>query len=229
MNFKDFCVDLLFPPRCLLCGSVTEAIHAICPACQEKKLIDQNFVCKKCGKPQHSCICLSMPYSFTAVISAIPYDLDAVKAIKVLKFDTKSSVSLCFARMMYSAYINSRISFTPSTISYVPMNKAKEALRGKNQAKELCEHLARKLSLPIIPPPAIHTDNTVAQHSLKAHERWENAKNIYIPTNERVRGSIILVDDIMTTGATLEIMTRIFLQSGAENVLCLTAATTLKD
>ncbi|MEG2144596.1 MAG: phosphoribosyltransferase family protein, partial [Oscillospiraceae bacterium] len=162
-------------------------------------------------------------------VSAITYDLSAVGAIKALKFDTKSSVSLCFAKMMYTSFINSEIDFDASFITYVPMNKIKERQRGKNQAETLCRHLAWKLNLPIIPPPAIHADNTVSQHSLNSHERWKNAENIYIPTHDKVSGNIILVDDIMTTGATLEIMSQILLKAGAKSILCLTSATTLKD
>jgi competence protein ComFC len=113
----------------------------------------------------------------------------------------------------------------PSTITMVPMHWYRQWRRGYNQAEILAKGLAEKLDIPFTPLLKRH-HWTSAQALKNRLQRRENMRNIFT-ANEKQKspqGAILLIDDVITTGATLEACSQALIKSGAEKVYILTAA-----
>jgi ComF family protein len=108
----------------------------------------------------------------------------------------------------------------------VPIHKSREKWRGFNQAKEIAKIIAEKTYLPYYPDNLIKIKKTKTQVGLKRKERLENLKNCFsILDSSKIRGkTVLLIDDVYTTGATMEECAKILKEAGAKNVYGITAA-----
>lgn len=226
-------LDLLFPPRCVVCCEVTPIGTAICSECMQRlpeKLLAANR-CPTCGKPIESCVCREeLPFYFSRSISAFFYEPETHELINCLKTQPQSPVAEQLVTIMAGAFGGC----FPADIgdldgvTEVPMSAEKMALRGHNQAKTLAEKLAVRLNIRYLPSPLVCGGEKQAQHTLSYSQRFENAQKSYRRTERTCFGRILLIDDVMTTGATLDRCAQLLKQCGASEVYCLTAATTLR-
>lgn len=226
-----YCLDLLFPPRCFVCGEVIPIRTALCPECMQnlpEKLMEADC-CSTCGKPIGSCVCNGRSFYFSHCISAFIYDKNTHQLFEVLKKQPNSYAAEQLSILMANAFLASTLAKESAfdAITEVPMSDSNLQKRGHNQAKALAELLAAKINIDYIQSPLLQTENRKTQHTLSLSERIENAQNSYKKRDmATVSGRILLVDDVMTTGSTLNRCAQLLLQCGAKEVCCITAATT---
>ena len=230
LNWAGY-LDLLFPPRCTVCSEVTPIGTAVCPECVlrlPEKLFSTNH-CGVCGKPLDSCVCGELPFYFSSCASAFFYEPETHYLINCLKTQPQSPVSNQLTSLMAEAFVAFGLADTGcfDAVTEVPMSAENIEKRGHNQAKTLAEKLALQLNIHYQPSPLICDKKKQVQHSLSYSQRFENAQKSYQrPAGAACTGRILLIDDVMTTGATLDRCAQLLRQCGATEVCCLTAATT---
>lgn len=204
----------LYPNRCLICGDYIKAKECICSKCENIESLKRTYHIKFGRKT-----------SFMECFSNYPYVEYYRWCMKRFKFYGKKS----YARKFISFTLKSFKDFPfdkYDRICYVPMFEKDQKKRGYNQSQLLAKRLAKRLNLPLSDCLVKVKQNKV-QHRLKASDRIENVKGVY-QCNQELKGkNIILIDDIVTTGATLCQCAKMLYQQGASNVVCFAMASTM--
>jgi len=221
-------LDGLFPIHCLGCGKFDEWICADChgtlpilteqhcPVCK-KHLTQNGIVCPDCHDTTQD--------SFDSVFVASYYhDKLLKKAIHYYKYRFIRTLSEPLSLLLAQALQNSTLT-TPDIVIPVPLHKRRYRWRGFNQANNLAKEL--DLQIPVITDILIRVRYTVPQVKMQnKNQRQENLSDAFVIKDSlQVMGrNILLIDDVMTTGATLAECARILKASGAKTVSCLVLA-----
>lgn len=223
-------LDLLFPSCCAVCAKPTTGKAVLCPDCEKRLLLARGAgpLCPVCGKTAASCVCRrGGPFHFVRCVSVYVYD-DALRpVISSLKRHPKSGAVEFFAGRMAGRVREEYEEVPFSFVTEVPMAAEKQRERGHNQAASLARAVADSLGVPHLSAP-IQKESGAEQHLLSGGRRRENAKSGFcLIEGAGVSGAVLLIDDVMTTGATLDRCAELLLDCGAAAVYCAAAATTL--
>lgn len=207
-----YILDLLFPKNCVLCDTQGSLF---CENCKNTKLryYKKQFchVCKKevaSGFVHNDCKSKS---NLDGVLIAVHYNNSAKVIIEEIKYNLYFSIVSELGKLMRQVYINSGIDC--KVIIPVPLHKFKENFRGFNQA----ELLAKEMGIPIINCLS-RIKNTKTQVNLNRAQRIENLKDVFKLKEKLEASDVLLVDDIMTTGTTLEECSKVLKKSGVKRV-----------
>lgn len=223
----DRFVSLLFPKGCVLCGSTVAYDDLICEKCLPDRPLGE--LCPVCSKPEGSCICApEADWAFYAAVSALVYREETRDAILRLKKIPNLRIVQYLAKEMAAALHQRFPEDDFHMVTEVPMHPEKLEQRGFNHAQLLAAEVAKALGAPHrlmlldCTSPTIH-------HELNRQERFAAAGEMYRLRSPSVKDKdILLVDDILTTGATAQACARQLMEGGAASVCVLTAATTLR-
>lgn len=207
-------LDLLFPPKCPFCRKLLEKEQVLlCPDCQRKLPWAE-------GKPAERKI------EFVDLCTAPLWYRDAVReSHHRYKFSGGRAYARPYATLMAQC-VTDRLQGKFDVITWVPLSRKRLRKRGYDQSRLLVEHLARQLDMPCRPMLKKIRD-TKAQSGLKSEsERRANALGAYVPfPGGQLRGErVLLVDDVVTSGATASECARILRTAGAERVVCVALA-----
>lgn len=238
MIFKPFLaalLDFLFPPLCHVCRSFIPdagALH-ICPKCCERMPSVGYPLCPACGIPfqgagtDHLCgACIKDKPSFDAARAALLYEGPCRDLIHAFKYRHKTHLRRPLA-LMTAAYLAEFVaSRTPDLIVPVPLHVRRLRSRGFNQAVLLGEILAREWQLPMARRALCRVRWTEPQISLSADERRANVKGAFAVADHAVVAGkhVLLLDDVLTTGSTVEECSRVLKRGGATGVTVVTVA-----
>ena len=231
MKAFDVVFNMLFPNKCIACGEIIERDEFLCEYCYEMiEDVDLSKICFRCGLNKKDCQCKKHVYHFAGC--AAPFrnikDGSAQNAMYRYKFGKVKSPLLFFANEMAKVVkvVYNDIDF--DGIAYVPMHMRKQLSRGFNQSEQLAIRLGDILNLKVYDRLLSAKYNPKSQHDLSLDERFQNVKGFYF-ANYKVTGkTILLVDDIKTTGATLDECAKQLLKAGADNVYCVCGLVTDK-
>ncbi len=224
-----FTLDLIFPNRCPLCGEVINWKYEYCQGCFDELPYTGEEFCHGCGNISSSCICHRNENLFSRCYAAFYY-LDSAKGGVVYLKNTKNNVfPRLFAEKIRSDIEADPYEFKADFIVPVPMSKTKLRKRGFNQAEVLADALSQQLNIPICNNALVKSISFVAQHKLSATRRKSNASHLYSAgKNIDIKGkTVIIVDDVMTTGSTINSCAEILLEMGAEKIIAAVAASTI--
>jgi ComF family protein len=215
-------VDVLFPPRCASCGG---AGWPLCPGCTERVGVVTEPWCERCGRPWEepgsSCVdCPPRPVS--AARAPFLYEGPLARAIRGMKFSGWHAVGSHLAGAM--AEVAGDL-LPAEAVTWVPLSRRRRARRGFDQAEVLARAVAERLDLPVRPLLARARD-TRAQARMTGPER-RRALGDAFAARGRVAGRVLLIDDVLTTGATASACARALRRAGARRVTVLTAARSL--
>lgn len=217
----------LLPSCCALCGAGGGA--AVCAACLAQFLAPGAVRCCRCANPvgaldrgRECGACQSHRPAFDATIAAADYSSPLDQLVLQLKFGGALALAPWFGQALGAA-VRSQAGFElPNVLCPVPLGPGRLVERGFNQALEIARPLSKALGIPLRAALAVRAMDTLAQSGVAPAERKRNIRNAFIVAPDAlamVRGQHIgVVDDVMTSGATLNELARTFKRFGAARV-----------
>ncbi len=237
-------LQLLLPASCALCGAGCEAI--VCGACAFQFFGRDRLRCAPCGNPlggiplggipldgqrQMRCgACLAEAPAFDATLVAGDYAAPLDQLVLRLKFGGQLALATLFAQLLHQAALRQPGFLLPDLLCPVPLGPRRLAERGFNQALEVAKPLARMLELPLHGALMQRVRETQAQSGLAPGERGRNIAQAFTLAPQArllVRGRHIgIVDDVMSSGQTLDELAATLKRFGAARVSNLVFART---
>ena len=241
ISFLKTLLDIVLPPRCGYCGKIVSSDKSVCSDCFSKLHFISAPYCQICGAPFENeteiaesshliCPdCISKKHLTRLNRSCIIYDDFSKKALLDFKFNDKILLSKLFAKWLQIG-AQDILHKGIDVIVPVPLSFRRILKRKYNQSALLAYDLSKLIDIPVLPHTLIKTRHTKPQASLSENFRLKNVKNAYAVKNPvQVKGKrILLIDDVMTTGSTLNECAKTLLKAGAKSVDTLTVARTLK-
>ncbi len=217
-------LDTLFPLRCagchqlgaLWCAACQSSVTRICPP-----------FCLRCGQPfKHGQVCDAcqrFPLSLNGIRSVTLFEGPLRQAVHAFKYSGCTDLALPLGQLLEHYWADNP--FPVDAIVPVPLYASRLRERGYNQSALLARHLARAVHAPVVEDGLARVRATASQMTLSAAERQANVKDAFEGVTARVTGQrVVLIDDVCTTGATLEACSVALLRAGAVSVWALTLA-----
>lgn len=213
--------DLIFPPSCVFCGKIMDR-NKPCEECLKQATELTATVCNRCGAYPEDCSCMGREFFFTRNISCFIYEKSPRNLLLRYKLRYKPQLAKFIARRMYY-HIRARLGSDFSMVVYVPQSRRARIRRGFSPTKEFARLIAKYLGVECCCP--LRRVGSLQQKYVASGERWANAKRNYtLLPGKQVHGRVLLVDDLFTTGATLNACAELLKLAGAEEVVCGTFA-----
>ncbi|WP_377703356.1 double zinc ribbon domain-containing protein [Pseudoduganella sp. UC29_71] len=246
----------LLPGACVLCGGEAGIGTQTCAECHAQVFGTARPRCRVCANPlpaqwhagadsahrdgggMASAIgahggavcgrCLAHPPAFDATVAAADYAMPQDQLVLQLKFGGRLALAALFGRTLADAASAAPGLVRPALLCPVPLGPQRLAERGFNQALEIARALGRRLDIAVAPRLAVRVHDTVAQSLVQPSERRANIAHAFaVPDRALVEGRHIgLVDDVMTSGQTLDELAATFKRHGAARITCLVFART---
>ena len=224
MKVNELIKQLLFPLRCPVCDEPVRPFgHKICPECLEKrkllhapycmkcgkKLYDDNELCRDCSRNAHTFIRGRALYEYESVVSSVYR----------FKYSGRQEYADFFGEEM-AMYLGEFIqNIQPDALIPVPLHRKRQNKRGYNQAALLADALGWYTGVPVRHDVLFRTKNTTPLKYLNPKERQNNLKKAFnIGQNDVKLKKVILVDDIYTTGSTMNEAASVLIKAGVKQV-----------
>ncbi len=232
-------VNVFFPAGCRICDKLLTGASRVpfCDECFGSFAAIPEKSCQVCGQalswmsvregePLVCRACQQKTYAFERARSYGIYDGPLVQAILLLKWERMEPLGAWFAQRLAELSRQGGELLAADVVVPVPLHRERERERGFNQAGLISEPLARDLRLPHKAVLLMRTRPRPNKQILSLEERWESVRGAFAtrPGSRVDKKRVLLVDDVMTTGATLDACARALLESGAKSVIGLTVA-----
>lgn len=211
--------NFIFPEEniCLFCRSYME---------------NNNYICKDCMRLiefTHRKVNLDSNYLEDIYYSVI-YNRFIRENIHSFKFEGKSYLYKAFGDILLKTIYEKELVERFDLVSFVPMHRRKKAQRGYNQCELLAQYVSSKIDKPLLKNNLIKAKMTKEQNKLGMLERRTNIKDSFkaVNTEDFKAKEILLIDDIITTGATMDEISRVFIKNGAKRVYGLAITSSMK-
>jgi len=240
----DAIVSVFFPAGCRICEELLTSASRVplCERCLSSFERLPTVACEVCGRPLPGlsakdgepllCLaCNEKTYAFGRARSFAVYEGAVVRAILLLKFEQIEPLGEWFAERL-AELVNAEPEVLASDVVVpVPLHRQRERERGYNQAALLSKPLAKKLRLPHKAVLLMRTRARPEKQVLSLEERWESVRGAFAtrPGSQVDNLRVLLVDDVLTTGATLDACSRALREAGAKSVVALTVARAIRN
>lgn len=224
-------VDIIYPRRCPVCGDIVAPRgELICSSCSTKLMQVEEPRCKRCSKSIDSeekefCHdCETKNYHYVQGFALWIYDSHMKKSISDFKFHGKREYSDFYVDEIVKKFHKNIQKIDPDVLVPIPIHKTKQQYRGYNQADILAQGIGKAMDIPVITHLLQRDKKTLPQKQLNDKERLKNLEKAFVFNDKenmkwgRAIHKVILIDDIYTTGSTIEACTNILLQNGIEEV-----------
>lgn len=216
--------------RCMICGvDLFRQGVGLCEHCLHFVTFNNGKTCIRCGCPisgeQSFCgHCNAEKIYYLRAYSAFVYKDGIQRIVHQIKFGNKGA--MCQQLAYYLAYLISKHNIDYDIVCCVPMTARAEKVRGYNQARLLSMALCQIVDKHCFVDALIKTKDTVSQEQLSRKQRLTNVDNAYAVVDKALVKDkrVLLIDDVKTTGATLNQCSKALIKAGASSVVCLTVA-----
>ena len=229
-RISEIVLDLMFPPRCPLCDHVIEFRKGdICGECVKRVKPISGSVCMKCGKPleeekEYCFDCKTKKHLYIQGISAFEYR-DIAASIYRFKYGERQEYAAFFGRCMARKLEKKIKQWKAEALVPVPVHPSRKRERGYNQAELLAKEIAVRTGVPMRCDIVARSKKTMPQKSLDGVQRQNNLKKAFnIQRNDVKLKRAIVVDDIYTTGSTMDEAARVLKGAGVREVYFVTLA-----
>lgn len=218
-------LDILYPRRCALCDRVVRSEEfPLCKRCRPETKLIKEPRCFICGKgltaeaDEYCTDCTGKTHIYEQGISALA-NSGAVKASMMrFKFSGRQEYAVFFARCMALVLKNRLETWKPEIMIPVPLHTSKKAKRGYNQAELLCSELEGLIGVATDRNLVRRTRKTKPQKDLDDRERKANLEQAFEITGKCSYNRVLIVDDIYTTGSTIDAVASVLKAAGVKNV-----------
>lgn len=226
-NLKLRILHIFFPNKCVSCHKIIKYDLLFCEKCETKLVRTQGKRCKTCYAPEGLCDCQQVPKFFFRSVSPFVYEDSVKNSLLSLKTLKNKRLARFFAEEISELIKKKFKDVRFDAIIPVPLHKDREKERGYNQSKLLCEELSKKLNAPVMDKVLQQHDRAKLQHTLDYKLRRKNVKGIYRAGGIPIECQrVLLVDDIMTSGSTLNECSKMLRIEGVSKIYCASVART---
>jgi competence protein ComFC len=226
--------DLIFPPVCALCRKRVDKEKLFCPGCFTLFEIADKMPCRKCGiqilnnsNSEMLCAsCQNQGFVFERTISVLSYEGAAREAIHLFKYKKNLRVGSWLSSLMSSIFESLDDKPKIDYVVSVPMYWWKNWFKGFNHADILAKSVSRQLNMPYSSKLIVRRKPGLSQTNLDRKMRFKNVERAFLVKKEVPSKNILLVDDVITSGATANACALALKKAGAKSVFILTAAAT---
>ncbi|PXV90172.1 ComF family protein [Lachnotalea glycerini] len=232
-KFTEEVINIIFPLTCPVCQEVLKVNYIqICDTCKKSLPYIGEPMCKKCGKPlmleeQEYCYdCSKKEHLFNKGIALWVYD-DRIKgSLYRFKYNNKREYAKVYANEIMHKYGEKIMSWNVDAIIPVPLHKSKLRSRGYNQAEILAKELSTYIGAPVYTNCVKRIRKTLPQKGLNNKQRINNLKNAFKIVNFDVKlNKVLLIDDIYTTGVTMDGVAEVLRETGVSDTYFVTVST----
>lgn len=236
MRLASALLDLIFPGDCGGCGAAVDGGGVnLCWDCHARLILVEPPYCARCGDPVDGLVesdftcsaCRRAEPAFTLARSAARYRGPLCAMLQRFKYAGRAHLAADLARLALACARTHYAAVRFDAVACVPLYRSRERLRTYNQSRLLAAALGRELDLPLAPRGTIlRRRDTATQTGLNARERRSNVADAFtVGLPEWVEGrTLLLVDDVMTTGATVDACARALREAQAAGVYVVTVA-----
>ncbi len=221
---KNLLTDLLYPPRCPVCGQPAPFGLKICPECRKRLPVIETKRCRKCGKPIEDfdvlCPdCVREDHLYDRGLGIYMYDETMKRAISELKYKGRREYGEVFGELLYENARSELMYWKPDCLIPIPLHPAREAERGYNQARIISEALSKRCGIPVRSDILTRTMETDRMKELSAKDRINNMIRAFeVSEGCRELRSVVLIDDIYTTGSTVDAASAVLRRAGIDEI-----------
>lgn len=215
-------LDIIYPVRCPACREIVlPKGDKICPSCKEKLPYIREPRCMRCSKPieqeekEYCSDCEHKSYHYDKGYAVWAYDDVMRKSVAEFKYHGKREFAKFYAAEILRLYGDKIKSLSPDVIIPVPVHHSKLVERGYNQAELLAKGISAELEIPVLSDLLVRNKKTLPQKLLSDKERLRNLMEAFSWNEKAVMRDkapirkVLLVDDIYTTGSTIEACTNV--------------------
>jgi ComF family protein len=240
IDWKNKFLRWIYPPRCPVCGDVLRTQRngisiqedcreaRVCTECEGKLHKTVPPVCYRCGRPvghgEEFCFnCQKKKFLYVRGFPVWIYDQTMKASIAAFKYHGRKEYAAYYGQEFVKRYGKKLKKLSIQALIPVPLYPGKQKTRGYNQAELFAEEIGRRMGIFICRDYLLRICDTVPQKELDDKQRYANLKTAFMideRKRERYTGlkNVLLVDDIYTTGSTIEACTEVLLQAGIQNV-----------
>ncbi len=226
-------INVLYPYKCIVCEKTLIGNKQLCKECEGQIHIIKEPRCVKCGKSLidqeklYCTDCKTIQRCFDKAVAIFDYSGKLKKSIKRFKYDNVRVYGNFYGEVAVNIYGKQIEQWKIDAIVPVPIYKKKQVKRGYNQALVFGKALSKYTGIPLQEQLLIRIKDTVPQKDLADTMRYINLKDAFAIDRDKLGSAknILLVDDIFTTGSTLDACSRILKKTGVKKVygLCIAA------
>ncbi len=224
-------LDIIYPVRCPVCGEiVVPRGERICPGCRDRLPYVKEPRCMKCSKPielaerEYCSDCERKQHHYEKGFALWVYNDDLRHSIAEFKYHNKKEYAKFYIEEILRLYGPMIQRLSPDALVPVPIHRSKLLERGYNQADILAKGIGKALGLPVLSRLLVRNKKTLPQKKLSDKERLRNLQEAFgynekelFRCTEKIK-RILLIDDIYTTGSTVEACTNVLKARGIDQV-----------
>lgn len=219
-------LGVLFPRRCPICHDVVEERGELaCKICRVKLPYVREVTCQKCGKPllseaEEYCLdCKKKKHMFEKGKAPFVYDKIMKTSIARYKYSGRREYAAFYAEEILRKYAKDMLHWKAEVLIPIPLHRSRKRTRGFNQAELLAKELSKRSGIPMDSQALLRVKKTTAQKDLGDKDRFQNLRGAFaVKKGELPYKTVILVDDIFTTGSTIDEASRVLKENGVQKV-----------
>lgn len=227
----NFIKELVYPGRCAVCDDILlPGAGKVCRECRSKPEYVKEPACKKCGKPlrnmeaEYCRDCMEKRHYFKEGAALFVYS-SVRESLYRFKYEGRQEYGEYYGQQVGLHLAEKLRRWKPEGLIPVPLHKKRQKKRGYNQAAVLARAISRETGIPVYENFARRIKNTVPQKELDGQARENNLKKAFkICQNDVKLKTIIIIDDIYTTGSTMDALALECKKAGIETIYCISLA-----
>ena len=223
-------LEMVFPRRCAVCDRVLPwAEQNICEECKKEITYSSSNSCFRCGKPvkaeeEYCYDCRNKVHYFKQGVALFSYEYIRHSLYR-FKYGGRQEYAVFYGKQMAYRLEDKRRMWKPDGLVPVPLHKRKKKNRGYNQAELIAWEISKYWKIPVITDFVIRTKNTRPMKEIVGTDRQNNLKKAFkLGSNDVKLNTIIIIDDIFTTGSTIDAVAKVCLEAGVRNIYFMTVS-----